>query len=192
MNNKHLACVLLGVVIVLLAYFTMNMNSKMSDMKDQAGEAKRLADDAYNIRTINERALAGVKKDSAPARSYLAVWRPIFEKSGTADEAETAMLKFLKEDDEDLIALSSRFAVISEKGDAKNYVTGALRGQFTFVGEYPKCMNWLGKVEQKLQASRVTMCRIEKAQSSNDIRMEVYVDLPLGAGALENEQSKKS
>ena len=97
MNNKHLACVLLGVVIALLGYVTLTIQGKATDMQQQAGTAKSNADAAMESRTIHQTKLAARQKQTASLREYLKQWEPSFSAISNVDTGTKEPLTFTHE-----------------------------------------------------------------------------------------------
>lgn len=180
MNNKHLACVLLGGIIALLAYGTLTIQGKARDMQQQAETAKSNAMDAAQSRNIHQRKLGELEKESAPLREFLKRWDPSFSRISSVNEGTQEINKQVKEG-----GLTSLSGSVQEQKDNRRkggYLESSLRGQFTFEDEYAKCVNWLGKIEKDLPTSRIWHCKIEKGQRADDVRMEVIIDLPLVKG----------
>lgn len=178
MNNKHLACVLLGVVIALLAYVTLTIQGKATDMQQQADTAKNNANSAKQIRMLKATEKDDKERSTAAIRAYGERWTEHFEKVSSVDTGRDMINRQVE--DGDLASLSAR---VQNKKDprAKGYLSNKLRGDFTFVDTYAECVNWLGRIEEQLPTSRITHCKIVKGQRGDEIQMDVIVDVPIVA-----------
>ena len=185
MNNKHLACVLLGVVIALLAYLTLTIQGKATDMQQQADTAKNNATSAAELRGIKQTELAAKEKSSAPILQYLERWEEHFGKVASVDAGTIMINDQVKAGG--LTSLSARVQNQNDKRGKSSYLSNRLRGHFTFVDSYADCINWLGRVEEQLPTSRIVFCKIVKGERGDEIQMEVIVDVPVVASAEENK-----
>ncbi|MCB1096754.1 MAG: hypothetical protein KDN22_14340 [Verrucomicrobiae bacterium] len=180
MNNKHLACVLLGVVIALLGYVTLTIQGKATDMQQQAETAKSNADAAGESRRTHQNKFTKRQNETASLRSFLNRWEPSFAAISNVDVGTKEIDNQVR-----LGQLTSLSGRVQEQSDNKlkgNYLASTIRGNFTFEDEYAKCINWLGRIEKDLPTSRIWHCRIGKGQRADDIKMEVILDLPLVKG----------
>ena len=187
MNNKHLACILLGVVIALLAYVTLTIQGKATDMQQQADTAKNNALSAEELRNMKQRELAEKEKGSAAIREYLKRWQEHFSKVSSVDAGTIMINEQVKAG-----GLTSLSAKIQNENDVRAkgaYLSNRLRGNFTFIDGYADCINWLGRVEEQLPTSRIVHCRITKGQRGDEIQMDVIVDVPVVAAAKESSKS---
>ncbi|MGK0184599.1 MAG: hypothetical protein ACI9R3_000372 [Verrucomicrobiales bacterium] len=181
MNNKHLACVLLGVVIALLAYVTLTIQGKATDMQQQAETAKNNAEAAEASRNNHQRQYTARLNETASIREFFKRWEPSFSAIANVDMGTKEIDNQVRLGQ--LMSLSGRVQEQTDKNRKGGYLANSLRGNFTFEDEYAKCVNWLGRIERELPTSRIWHCRIAKGQRQDDIKMEVIIDLPLVKGA---------
>ena len=187
MNNKHLACVLLGVVIALLAYATLSVQGKATEMQQQADTAKNNANSAKQIRMIKSKEKDDKEKSTAAIIAYLRRWNEHFEKVSSIDVGTEMINQQVK--DGGLTSLSAR---VQNQNDVKkkgSFLSNRLRGDFIFVDSYSECINWLGRIEEQLPTSRSVVCKIVKGTRGDEIQMEVIVDVPVVSASKEAKKS---
>ena len=180
MNNKHLACVLLGVVIALLGYVTLTIQGKATDMQQQAETARNTAEAASTSREIHQKKLNARDIETAALREYLNRWEPNFAMISNVDDGTVEINNQVKGK---LVSLDGSVQEQNDNRKKGAYLEKHLRGHFTFVDEYAKCVNWLGQIERDLPTSRIWHCKIEKGQEADDVVMEVIVDVPVVKGS---------
>ena len=120
MNNKHLACVLLGVVIALLGYLTLTIQGKATDMQQQADTAKSNAAAAAESRSIHQKKLTAREKETASIREFLKRWKPSFDMITNVDQGTQEIDKQVKEGD--LTSLSGSVSQQRDKGRKGGYL----------------------------------------------------------------------
>ena len=176
MNNKHLACTVLGMIIAAVAYCTLSMKNKLSTMNEEATAAEEKANSAAHGKMIEQAKLAKKSTSTKDTRDYLAEWEKWLESTEDAGSAERVMRFKLKQGD--LVALSRSMSLVNyKKGSA---IPRLLRAKLDFEDDYRESLTWLGTLESSLPTSRTSQFRLSKGQSGDDIRMELSVDLPLG------------
>lgn len=180
MNNKHLACVLLIGLIVLMGFGTLKVKGKMEVMQEEAQVADEDAQATSRLRTIEDTKLKGLRSDSTALLSYFDSWLPFF--SGATRDGETQVSMSIK--DAGLVALTQRYHVIPYRKES--HIPKMLRATVTLEDDYSRILNWLGDFEQSAPSSRVSRLLLKKGQSGNDIRMDLTIDLPL----LSNPKTK--
>ena len=87
MNSKHLACVLLFLVLCGLFQGTMMLNQRMLSAMEAAQDAKARHDTATSKQNSAKMLLEAAKVKTAAHRKYLEMWRPKFEQGGASDIA---------------------------------------------------------------------------------------------------------
>jgi len=179
MNPKTLACIFLGLIIGAASYGSLMVHKKLAAM--QAEEKK--AEDAYKTaegnRKSSERKLANLRRETQGKRDYLQEWMPYLQE--TRSEADSQQLMSGKVRESGLTALQESYKpVVASKNSS---IGNLLQGKLTFVADYSKTLDWLGKIETSLPTSRISSFKISKGSSGNDIRSELIVDVPMYASA---------
>jgi len=175
MNNKHLACAFLGMVIAAMAYGTMMFNTKVEAADEEREVAQRAHDGAVQARDAQRQSLAFLKKKTKGLRDYLKAWEPHLRQVRDSQFGESLVNLHIKRGN--MMTLSSRFnARAHDKGGT---IPQRLVGNLVFEDDYGKSLNWLADLEGALPASRVSSCRITKGQSGNDVKMELSLDIPI-------------
>ena len=185
MNHKHFACAVIGSLIALMMWVTMNVQTKMAAMEAEKRQAETAANNATATRQAKENALSKLKVETAGIRAYLERWTPFLKLTESQDTAELRLIERIKQGG--LVVLNQRYQILPVKKGS--HIKKMLRGTVTFEDDFARCMQWLGSLEQHLPASRVTTCRMSKGQNENDLKMELTIDVPL-TGAEDDSRNK--
>ena len=78
MNNKHIACTILGLCIAAMLWFTLQSNGKMTSMTAESSQAETAAMNADSKRQMKDAELVRLRRENAPLLNYLAAWKPLF------------------------------------------------------------------------------------------------------------------
>jgi hypothetical protein len=175
MSKKHVACVVLIVVIAIVFQITMTINQRMQKMKGEAERAKNKVAATTNQLNIERNQLAGLKRSSQSLIDYLGIWQPYFRAVDSAQNAELKISLQVKEDN--LVSLSQKYDVISNKGNS--YIPQIMRSQLTFEDDYARLLNWLGQIEAKLPTLRTSRIRLVRGTGENDLKMDLVLEQPL-------------
>lgn len=175
MNNKHIACGVVAILIVCLVQFTLWVQNSRTKMQNQASAAQQ-AEVAASTQLKRERAqLAELRNQSKNLIEFLGIWQPYFESINTAQSAEVNFTIRVKESN--LVNLAQRFEQAGIKGNSS--VPTVMRAYLTFEDDYSKLLNWLGELETKMPTLRVSNVRLLKGTRANDLRMELILEHPL-------------
>jgi hypothetical protein len=177
MSKKHLACVVIIMLIVILVQLTLSMNSRMVKMQGEANKAKTLAADTSLRLSIERAQFAELEKSSKSLIEYLNVWQPYFHTVNSAQSAELKISLRIKEDN--LVSLSQRYETIPNPGN--EYLPSIMRANLVFEDDYVRLLNWLGQVESQLPTMRVGNVRLTRGTGGNDLKMELSLEQPLVA-----------
>lgn len=175
MSTKHIACVVVLILIVLLFQGTMSMNNRMVKMQADA----RAANDqvaASNVQlTLERRQLDELRVNSRKLIEYLKVWQPYFDAMDSPQTAELKIALRIKEDN--LISLSQRYEVVGQPNNPS--LPYIMKAYLTFEDDYARLMNWLGQAECQLPTMRIGSVRLSKGTGENDLRMDLVLEQPL-------------
>lgn len=175
MNNKHLACVFIGLLIVAQLYCVVMVKSKRDGMTSEAESARLAADGARQQVVIADTQLTGLKARTEAIRQYLAIWDPFLRKSDTEERGQTLIDDLIRQGG--VTQLSGKYDPSPNPGNT--YISKVVRAELLFEDDYHKTIQWLGEVERALPAARISKCRLTKGTTSNDIKMEMTVELPV-------------
>jgi hypothetical protein len=175
MNNKHLACAFLGLIIAAMVYGTMMFNNKVSAASEAMDIAERSYLNEVSAHDTQQPALASVEKKTAGDREYLRHWEKPLKLVKDAQIGESLMNLHIK---------AGNMVTLNSLWETQDYKKGGtiprrLQGRLTFEDDYLKSLNWLAYLEGKMPASRISSCRLTKGQSGNDIKMELSIDIPM-------------
>ncbi len=175
MNNKHMACVTLGIAILGMAYATMSFHNKLKLAKDEELVAKTAYDSAVFGCSAQQRNFIILRENTKAVREYLSQWEPHLKQTRNPQFGEALINLRIKQDD--IITLSQGFETVNlDKGGT---IPRTLQARLVFEDDYIKTLNWLANLEGSMPAVRVSSCRLSKGQSGNDIKMELTVDVPI-------------
>lgn len=177
MSKKHLACVVIILLIAVLAQTTLWMNKRMVKMQGEAEKAKAKAATSALQLQIERGQLAELQKSSKALIEYLNVWQPYFNAADSAQNAELKISLRIKQDN--LVSLSQKYSVVGNKGN--KFLPSIMRAQLTFEDDYARLLNWLGQVESQLPTLRTSSVRITRGTGVNDLKIELVLEQPLVA-----------
>ncbi len=178
MSNKHIACVVVVILIICLIQGTMVMNNKMLRMQTEARDAAQRVNNSSLKLTLERRQLDELRSNSRKLIEYLKIWQPYFD---AVDSPQTAELKIsLRIKEENLTSLSQRYDVVGQP--ANRSLPYIMRAYLTFEDDYAHLINWLGSVESQLPTMRIASLKLSKGTSGNDLRMELTLEQPLLTG----------
>jgi hypothetical protein len=175
MNNKHLACVIIGLMICAQVYTVVIINGKAEAMKREAEAARVAADAAAQAVDVQTIQLTALKTKTAPLRKYLGVWDPYIRQSSNEERGQTMIDEMIRQGSVQSLDRKYNAAVNPNNG----YIPKMVRADLLFEDDYHKSIQWLGEVERSFPASRVSKCRLTKGTNANDIKMELTIDLPI-------------
>lgn len=175
MKPKHLACVLLGLVIFLQLYVVFIMHGKTEAMKMEMEEAHTAADTVrqqVNLATIS---LNGLKVKTEALRRYLALWEPYMRQSSNEERGQTMVDELIRQGGLQAIDRKYNSATVSNNA----FLPKVVRAELLFEDDFHKSIEWLGELERTYPSTRIFKCRLTKGSNANDIKMELTVDLPI-------------
>ena len=175
MKSKHLACVLIGLLIFLLFYGVTVVHGKSEAMKAEAETARAAAEAAQQQVNIATMALNGLKAKTEALRKYLHVWEPYLRQSTNEERGQTMIDELIRQGG--LQAIDRKYN--AEKQPGSLFIPKVVRAELLFEDDYHKSIEWLGELERSYPASRIFKCRLTKGSNANDIKMELTVDLPI-------------
>ncbi len=179
MNKKHLAVLLVGVLILVVVQVMLVIRGRLTTLQQETADA-RAEVERMDVAVQTERNLQVAMQSKAAAMlQFLASWEPELAAVGSSDAGEALFNTRVKESG--IVGLSQRYEVIPNKGSTN--IPRALRAAMTFEDDYQRVLDWLIKLESEVPASRLTRVRLSRGQSGNDLRMELTADLPLAAPA---------
>ncbi len=174
MNKKHLAALLVAFLVVVLVQGAMQARNRLNAINNEVRQAEKKAS-AAEVKFKGERdAFVAMEKNSASMLKFLDAWAAAFAAIDSQEAGELNVTSRIKQSG--LIILSQRFEVVSQKNET---IPKVLRVHVTFEGDYVKALNWLGRLEEELAASRVPNLKIVRGETGNDIKLTLVVDLPL-------------
>jgi hypothetical protein len=184
MNNKHIACLVILLLGVVVAQGVSMVRNRALAMQAASEKAKRDTETA-RIGLASQRAiLDDLRRKSASLIQYLDEWEPHFSRMSTAEYVELNVNALIKE--ASLVLLAQRFEVLQNKTDATTVQNTAaqtipqiIRAHLTIEDDFLKTINWLGNLESKLPLVRISDLDIARGQAGNDLRMNLVVDIPL-------------
>lgn len=175
MNNKHVACAIVAVFIVILVQLTLWVRGHRAKVQEEAETAQQ-AEASANAQLSQERSQLGdLRRQSTELIEFLRIWQPYFTTIDNPQSAEVNLSMQIK--DANLVNLAQRFEQAPVKGNTS--IPNTLRGFLTFEDDYTRLMNWLGELEVKMPTIRTSSVRLSKGTRANDLRMEVVLEQPL-------------
>lgn len=177
MNNKHLACVFIGLIILAQLYCVVMVKSKRDAMTSEADSAQLAAEGASQQLTIIKTQLTALQTRTEAIRQYLAIWDPFLRRSNSEEGGQTLIDDLIRQGG--VTQLSGKFDPAPNAGNT--YIPKVLKAELLFEDDYHKSLEWLGEVERNLPAARISKCRISKGTTSNDVKMEMSIELPVVA-----------
>ena len=177
MSKKHLACVVIILLIAVLVQTTLWMNKRMVKMQ---GEAERAKDQVASVNLqlqIEKGQLAELENSSKALIEYLNIWLPYFSAVNSAQSAELKISLGIKK--ANLINLSQKYSVVGNPGN--KFLPSVMRAQLAFEDDYARILNWLGQIESELPTLRVGSLRLTRGTGANDLKMELVLEQPLAS-----------
>ncbi len=174
MNNKHLAAILVGFLAVMMAQGVVQARKSLAKINSDLQTAQQTALGMEQGLKTERSNLSQMEKSSESMMNFLNSWTAALTLIESQESGELNVTSRIKQSG--LITLSQRFEIVTNKNDT---VPRLIRAHVVFEGDYVKSLNWLGRVEEELPASRVTNLRIVRGETGNDIRMNLVLDLPL-------------
>lgn len=174
MSKKHMACVVVFLVIICMAQGTLWMNNRMVKMQTDASRAEQKASNSSTQLAMEKRQFDDLQKNSKELIDYLHLWQPHF---AAIDSPQNAELKFtLKIKEDNLVSLSQRYEVAGQKNPS---LPKLMRAQFTFEDNYSRLLNWIGKMEAELPTMRINSMRISKGTIAEDLKVDLVMEQPI-------------
>lgn len=175
MNNKHIACGVVAIFIVVLVELTLWVQGHRTTVQNEASAAQQAEADV-NAQLTRERSQLGVlRRESSDLIEFLKIWQPYFTTIDTPQSAEINLSMRIKE--ANLVNLAQRFEQAPVKGNAS--IPNTMRAFLTFEDDYARLVNWLGDLEVKMPTVRTSSVHLSKGTRANDLRMEVVLEQPL-------------
>lgn len=178
MNKKHLALLVVGLLIAGCIQGTLWMNKRLDAMTQEETKAASAAQQALNLLNQERTALRTLEEGSKPLIDFLNAWEPHFQSLNTPQSAELGISMRIKE--AGLVTLAQRYEGVSTRGDTT--IPRVMRVTLTIEDNYAKTINWLGQLESEIPTMRIANLRLSKGQIANDIRMDVVLEIPLAVG----------
>jgi hypothetical protein len=174
MNKKHMACVVVLLVIIGLVQGTIWMNNRMIKLQSGAAAAERAAIKSGTQLRLEQKQLTELKNSSKGLIDYLNLWQPYFEAVDSSENAELKISLKIKEDD--LLSLSQRYSVISQKNST---LPKLMRADVTFEDNYANLLNWLGRLEADLPTMRITSINARQGTGAEDLTLSLVLEQPI-------------
>jgi|GEM_PF-3062749 len=177
MNSKHLACVLLFVVMCALTQGTLMLNQRWVTAMQSTSDAAARHETAMKEQSDTQTDLAKARNDTAGHRKYLEMWRQNFEQSGTESSAKNEFARMLKRFP-GLIPFLSQTSTPVENKDM-TYVNRRISSNVKLEGDAEKTILLLASIERELPTSRIAMLELRKGGKGNDVELDLAVEFPL-------------
>ncbi len=175
MNNKHISCGIIALLILALVQLTLWAQNNRIKVQDEADKAQMAEDDASSQLLREQSQLSDLRRQSADLIEFLRIWQPYFLTIDNPQSAEVNMSMRVK--DANLLSLSQRFETTPVKGNPS--IPSSMKALLTFEDDYARLMNWLGQIEVQMPTIRTSNVRLSKGTRANDIRMDVALEQPM-------------
>tara|TARA_B100001939_G_scaffold322406_1_gene312854 strand:+ start:2557 stop:3117 length:561 start_codon:yes stop_codon:yes gene_type:complete len=175
MNNKHLACLVVGLLVAAVLQWTNMSHQKLRDAQDLEALSRSSYDNAVIARVAEQRKMVILKNKTKNKRDYLSEWTPHINQIKNAQVGEALINMKIKESK--IITLSQVFDTFDREKESA--ITRGLNAQLVLEDDYVKVFNWLANFEASVPAARVSSCKLTKGQSGNDLRMDLLLKLPI-------------
>jgi hypothetical protein len=175
MKAKHVACIIIGLLVFAQLYGVFVIHSKAEAMKAEASVANDAAQAAQQELNRSTMALNGQKVRTDAIRKYLHVWEPYLRQSANEERGQTMIDELIRQGG--LQAIDRKYNASPMTGSV--YVPKVVRAELLFEDDYHKSVEWLGELERAYPSCRIFKCRLTKGSNANDIKMELTVDLPI-------------
>ena len=141
MNNKHLACLVVGFLIIAMMQWTNVSHQKLKSAQDSEVMSRSAFDSAVIARVAEQRKMVILKNKTESKRNYLNEWSPYINQIKNAQVGEALINMKIKE--AKIITLSQVFDSFDrEDGSA---IQSRLNAQLVLEDDYVKVFNWLAK-----------------------------------------------
>jgi hypothetical protein len=169
-----MACIVIVLLIICMVQGTLWMNNRMIKMQSDATKAEQQVAGSSTQLMLEERQLDELKKNSKSLIDYLNVWQPYFSAIDSPQNAELKISLKIKEDD--LVNLSQRYDVVSQKNPS---LPKLMRAQVVFEDNYARLLNWIGRLESELPTMRINSIRINRGTGAEDLKVEMTLEQPI-------------
>ncbi len=176
MNTKHLACVVLFLVVGGLLQLTVTLHRRWVTAMDAARDSEDRLAEANRDRDNNARALKTIRRETAARRKYLDMWRQTFDENGTERNAKSAFEAVLKRFN--LPQFETNTTAATENKEM-TYVNRRMASTVKLEGDAEKAVHLLSAIERDLPTSRISMLELRKGQRANDVEVNLTVEFPL-------------
>lgn len=177
MNNKHLACFILFLVVVGCFQAAMMMHKKMAAARMEQEDAETALAATADQRRLTGILLRAKDQDTAALRTFLTRWLPKLEETNEETKARLLFTRVLKESGEGLVTFTFRTDLENIKDAA--YITQRFRSSLAVEGDYPTAMGLIGHIERQMPSSRISTVNLSKGQRANDVKLSLTVDTPM-------------
>jgi len=175
MNRKHLACLVVFLLIVCLVQGTLWVKNWMTTAQKEAQVATAKSNQTASQLVREKKTLGELSRSSEKLIEFLKVWEPYFSPNDSPQNAELNISLKIKEDN--LVSLSQRYEVVALKGNQSLPYVG--RSHITLEDNYARLLNWLGRIETSIPTVRLSSLRVSKGTGRDDLRMEIVFEQPL-------------
>ncbi len=175
MNNKHIACVIVLIMLLGLLQVTSWMNGRMVKMQDEAARASQAADVASIQLMGEQRQLQELKRSSKNLIDFLNTWQPYFAQTDSSQNAELRISLRIKQDN--LVNLSQRYEVTATKNNKS--LPYIMRAHLSFEDNYARLLNWFGQLETELPTLRIASIKIAPGTGENDLKIDAILEQPI-------------
>jgi len=179
MNRKHLAAIIVTLLIVVFFQLSMMIRTRLSKIEKELFDAETSANSAATLLVGEQAGLENMQSNSAEMLEFLSQWSDAMSIFDTPDSAELTVAARVK--DEGLVTLSQRFEVMKNQNAS---IPTVIRAHLTFEDDYAKTLNWIGGIESEFPSARVTSLKIIRGETGNDIRATLVLDLPLPSARI--------
>ena len=175
MSNHKLACCILIGFIVAMFYGTQKMRTRAVSAREAAEETKNQAEMAEQQRRVAEIKLKTIDSKTTELRSVYHEWLPHFEAVQDPQAGEQRISELVREGD--IFLLSQKYE--ERELDTDELISHAIVAILVIEDDYTKTMNWLGTLEEKIPACRISNCKITRGDRGNNIHVELTVHVPV-------------
>ena len=175
MNNKHIACAVIGGLIILMIQWINVSYEKLKLANESEIISRSSYDSAVIARTAEQRKMVILKRKTEVGRRYLSQWDPYINQIKSAQFGEAFINMKIKQ--AKVITISQTFDTIERENSLA--IPQMLNVHIVLEDDYVKVFNWLAKLESSVPSARVSSCKLTKGQSGNDLKMDLAIDLPI-------------
>jgi hypothetical protein len=183
MSNKHIACLVLALLMICCIQGGLMMNEKMSAANTARESAEAAQHMAENDRNIQDMQLGRLKQDTAPLRRYLAIWLPKLEEANDPQKARALFSRVNKQHSEGLVSQLDRVATIAAKDKDKNkaFIGERFQNIIAVEGDFITAIGLIGQLEKEMPTARISALNIAKGQRGGDVRLSLTLESPIMA-----------